>query len=341
MKKIVIDENIPFLRGLLEPWFEVVYADRIDAALVRDAEALLIRTRTRCDENLLTGSSVKFIGTATIGFDHIDTVYCHAHGIQIATAAGCNARAVMQYIASALVHLSRKQGWRPEEKTLGVIGLGHVGSLVAQLGRACGFRVIGCDPPEMRRNPALGYLPLNELLEQADIVSCHVPLNRAGIDKTLEMADRRFFGRMKPGAVFINTSRGEIVEDRALQEAIRNKRLSDVVLDVWNNEPCIDPQLAAMTTFGTLHIAGYTVQGKANGSSLVVRALARKYDLPLTRWYPDGVPVQVTDPLLSWSMLDRSIDHYCDIEQEDALLRGKYACFEKLRNHYKYREEYF
>ena len=341
MKKIVTDENIPFLRGVLEPWFEVVYAGNITAALAHDAEALLIRTRTRCDEKLLAGSAVKFIGTATIGFDHIDTVYCQAHGIEIATAAGCNARAVMQYVGSALVHLSRKQEWKPEEKTLGVIGVGHVGSLVVQLGRACGFNVICCDPPKMRQNPSLGCLSLDDLLTQADIVTCHVPLNKAGIDRTRDMADEAFFTRMKPGSIFINTSRGEIVDDDALQAAIQNGRLSATVLDVWNHEPAIDPELAGMVTFGTVHIAGYSIQGKANGSWMVVRALAKKYGLPLTDWYPEGVPAQITNSPVSWPMLQETIDSYFNIETEDAHLRGHLDQFEQLRNNYKYREEYF
>lgn len=341
MRKIVIDENIPFLQGVLEPWCRVVYAEHIDARLIRDADAILIRTRTKCDEKLLAGSSVRFIGTATIGFDHIDTVYCAAQGIEVATAAGCNARAVMQYLGSALVHLSRKQDWMPEEKTLGVIGVGHVGSLVVQLGRACGFRVVCCDPPEMRRDPSLDYLSLEELLEQADIVTCHVPLNRAGSDKTLGMAGESFFSRMKPGSSFINTSRGEIVRDEALKAAIESKHLSDVVLDVWNREPAIDPELAGMVTFGTTHIAGYSIQGKANGSSMVVRALARKYGLPLTDWYPEGVPKQVAGQPVSWSMLQQTIDGYYDIASDDLRLRGHTECFEALRNDYKYREEYF
>lgn len=341
MKKIVIDRNIPFLEGVLEPWFEVVYADRIDAALARDAVALLIRTRTRCDAALLDGSRVRFIGTATIGFDHIDMDYCRAHGIEVATAAGCNARAVMQYMASALVHLSRERGWQPEEKTLGVVGVGHVGSLVAQMGRDCGFRVVCCDPPQMRRDPALGYISFDELAAQADIISFHVPLNRTGIDRTLNMADAAFFEKIKPGATFINTSRGETVDEKSLKTAIRSGKLSDVVLDVWDREPAIDPELAGMVTYGTPHIAGYSLQGKANGSSMVVRALARKYDLPLKTWYPEGVPPQVTDRPVSWPMLGETIDRYCDIAAEDARLRGHTDRFEELRNHYKYREEYF
>jgi erythronate-4-phosphate dehydrogenase len=339
--KIVIDRNIPFLRGVLEPWFETVYAARIDAAAVRDADALLVRTRTRCDAALLDGSAVRFIGTATIGFDHIDMDYCRGRGIRVATAAGCNARAVMQYLASALVHLARRQGWQPQEKTLGVIGAGHVGSLVAQLGRDCGFNVIGCDPPLMRHDSSPGYLSLSELLMRADIVTCHVPLNRDGIDRTLGLADAAFFDAMRPGGVFINTSRGEVVDETALKTAIRSGKLAAAVLDVWAHEPAIDPELAALVTFGTTHIAGYSVQGKANASSMVVRALAEKYDLPLKEWYPEGVPPQVTNRRLDWPMLQRTIDAYFDIAAEDTRLRTDPAAFETLRNGYVYRQEYF
>jgi erythronate-4-phosphate dehydrogenase len=341
MKKIVIDRHIPFLQGVLEPFFEVVYAESIDAAAVRDADALLIRTRTRCDAALLDGSAVRFIGTATIGVDHIDLDYCRTRGIAVAAAPGCNARAVMQYLASALVHLARRQDWRPEDKTLGVVGVGHVGSLVAQLGRDCGFRVVCCDPPRMRQEPSLDYLPLNRLLARADIVTCHVPLEREGVDRTLGMADTAFFAAMRPAGVFINTSRGEVVDERALKAAIRSGKLSAAVLDVWSGEPAIDPALAAAVTFGTTHIAGYSVQGKARASSMVMQALAETFDLPLRAWYPEGVPPQITDRRVDWPMLGRTIDERFDIAAEDARLRGHTADFEKLRNNYHYREEYF
>jgi erythronate-4-phosphate dehydrogenase len=247
----------------------------------------------------------------------------------------------MQYVASALVHLARRQGWQPGEMTLGVIGVGHVGSLVAQLGRACGFRVVCCDPPLMRHDPSLGYIALNELLVQANIVTLHVPLDRTGPDRTLGLADASFFDAMKPGAWLINTSRGEVVDEQALKAALRSGKLSAAVLDVWAHEPAIDPELAAAVTFGTPHIAGYSVQGKANASSMVVRALAEAFDLPLKLWYPEGVPPQVTDRSVDWPMLQRTIDNYFDIAAEDARLRGNIGHFEALRNDYLYREEYF
>ncbi|MDE5962658.1 MAG: 4-phosphoerythronate dehydrogenase, partial [Alistipes sp.] len=157
--KIVIDRAIPFLHGVLEPWAETVYCsgNAIDSDTVHDADALVVRTRTRCNEQLLDGSQVRFIATATIGFDHIDTAWCTARGIEVATAAGCNARGVLQWVAAALVWLSRRQGWRPADRTLGVVGVGHVGSLVAEYAAAWGFRVLCCDPPREAREH-LGFI---------------------------------------------------------------------------------------------------------------------------------------------------------------------------------------
>ena len=162
--KIVIDKAIPFVRGVFEPWADVVYLSgtAIGPADVRDADALIVRTRTRCDERLLGGSRVRLVATATIGFDHIDTAWCAAHGIEVATAAGCNARGVLQWVAAALVRLARMQGWRPAQRTLGVVGVGHVGSLVAEYAAAWGFRVLCCDPPREAREHC-GFLPLEAI----------------------------------------------------------------------------------------------------------------------------------------------------------------------------------
>ena len=166
--KIIADSAIPFLQGVLEPWAEVRYlpGSEIAPEEVRDADALLIRTRTRCDERLLGGSRVRLIATATIGFDHIDTAWCAAHGIEVTTAAGCNARGVLQWVGAALVHLSRTQGWQPAERTLGIVGVGHVGSLVKAYAEGWGFRVVCCDPPrEEREQVSLDAIGEAEVLD--------------------------------------------------------------------------------------------------------------------------------------------------------------------------------
>ena len=176
--KIVADSAIPFLQGVLEPWAEVRYlpGSRIAAEDVRDADALVIRTRTRCDERLLAGSRVRLIATATIGFDHIDTAWCAAHGIRVATAAGCNARGVLQWAGAVLAHLARTQGWKPAQRTLGIVGVGHVGSLIREYACLWGFRVVCCDPPREEREHC-GFLPLEEVARQADILTFHTPLD--------------------------------------------------------------------------------------------------------------------------------------------------------------------
>ena len=230
--KIVADNAIPFLKGVLEPYARVEYlpGKTIATADVRDADALIVRTRTRCDAALLEGSSVKLIATATIGFDHIDTEYCRRHGIEVATAAGCNARGVLQYVAAALVRLSRVQAWEPTDKTLGIVGVGHVGSLVEAYARTWGFRVVACDPPREEREHG-GFLPLEEVACQADILTFHTPLD----DTTRHMAGAKLFERMKPGSILINTSRGEVVDGQALRESGLQ-----YVLDVWEHEPDLD-----------------------------------------------------------------------------------------------------
>ena len=176
--KIVADNAIPFLKGVLEPYARVEYlpGKTIATADVRDADALIVRTRTRCDAALLEGSSVKLIATATIGFDHIDTAWCAAHGIRVATAAGCNARGVLQWAGAVLAHLARTQGWKPAQRTLGIVGVGHVGSLIREYACLWGFRVVCCDPPREEREHC-GFLPLEEVARQADILTFHTPLD--------------------------------------------------------------------------------------------------------------------------------------------------------------------
>ena len=248
--KIVADSAIPFLQGVLEPWAEVRYlpGSRIAAEDVRDADALIIRTRTRCDGRLLAGSRVRLIATATIGFDHIDTAWCAAHGIRVATAAGCNARGVLQWAGAVLAHLARTQGWKPAQRTLGIVGVGHVGSLIREYAGLWGFRVVCCDPPREEREHC-GFLPLEEVAREADLLTFHTPLDTT----TRHMAGEELLARLKPGAVVMNSSRGEVVDGDAL---LRSGH--PCVLDVWEHEPRLDPQLLDRTLLATPHVAGYS-----------------------------------------------------------------------------------
>ncbi len=314
---IVVDRDIPFIAGVFEPWFKVRYlAGRaIVASEVRDAVALVVRTRTRCDAQLLAGSSVKLVATATIGTDHIDMAYCAAQGIAVVSAPGCNAAAVAQYVMAALRALSLD---RPGA-TLGIVGVGHVGSLVAEAAVRAGLRVLLNDPPREAVEGPAAFTPLPELLAVSDIVTLHIPL----WPENRDFADAAFFAAMKSGASFINASRGEVVDENALLTA--RPRLDRLVLDVWKNEPDINLALLAVADLATPHIAGYSIQGKINGTQAVVQAVGRYFGIdPLSTFRVAGVELP-QEPY--------------DIRRDDAALRRDSSSFESLRSHYAYRND--
>ena len=292
-KKIIIDHKIPFIKGALDQVADVRYlpGNEISQADIRDADALIIRTRTRCTRDLLENSSVKFIATATIGYDHIDTDYCDAAGIAWTNAPGCNSSSVEQYIVSALLHLAVKQRFQLSAKTIGIVGVGNVGSKVERAAKVLGCRVLLNDPPREAAEGKGAFTELPTLLREADIVTMHVPLIGTGAYKTEAMADAKFFGQMKEGAVFINSSRGEVVDEGALKRVIVSGKIADAVLDVFRNEPEIDQELVGMLAIATPHIAGYSTDGKANGTMMSVRAVSRFFGLGLDDWEPAGVPL--------------------------------------------------
>ena len=330
--KVVIDNAIPYIEGVLEPYAEVVYRAGSDfsAEDVRDADALIIRTRTRCSGELLDASSVKLIATATIGFDHIDLDYCREHGIEVVTAAGCNAAGVLQWVAASLALLAKADGWQPQQRTLGIVGVGNVGSLVERYAREWGFRVLRCDPPRKEREGG-DFLPLEEVVKNSDIITFHTPLDAT----TRHLIDERLISLMRPDAVIINASRGEVAKTEALLGA--EQRL---LIDVWEYEPNINHTLLDKAFVSTPHIAGYSAQGKANASMAVVRATAKRFSLPLTEWYPEQVQRVERKPI-SWQEMCYSIVSHCDLAAESARLKANSEDFEALRNNYNYREEYF
>lgn len=330
--KIIADQAIPFLQGVFEPYAEVRYlaGDAFTPETVRDADALIIRTRTRCDAALLEGSRVRCIATATIGYDHIDTAWCESRGIRVATAAGCNARGVLQWVAAALAWLSRTQGWRPEEHTIGIVGVGHVGSLVEAYARNWGFRVLCCDPPREERERC-GFLPLEQVAAEADIITFHTPLDAS----TRGLCGERLLARLGSGATVLNSSRGEVVDGAAL---LRSGR--PFALDVWEHEPQPDPQLLDRALLATPHIAGYSLQGKANATVMAVAAVAACFGMPLTGWRPAGVAPSQPRPI-GWRELCATIGDAFDIEAESRRLKSHPADFERIRNRYAFRQEYF
>ena len=330
--KILIDKAIPFIKGILEPFAEVQYLDgnAFSHKEVATADALIIRTRTRCDSSLLEGSKVQFIATATIGFDHIDLDYCRAHNIAVSTSAGCNARGVLQWVSAALAMLAKQEAFTPQNRTLGIVGVGNVGRLVKEYAEAWGFRTICSDPPREEREH-LGFVSLEEVLRTADIVTLHTPLDST----THHLINCENIALLRSGATLINASRGECVAT----EATGRNDLT-YITDVWENEPNIDSEYLAKSLVATPHIAGYTAQGKANATALAVQALARHFDLPLKDWRPRQVQ-SIAPKLVSWAELCSTIFDHCDLRAESKTLQNSPHLFEQLRNNYRYREEYF
>ena len=347
--KIVCDNKIPFIRGVFEPWAEVVYLPGAETtpAVVRDADAVVTRTRTRCDAALLAGSSVRVVASATIGYDHIDTAWCEAHGILWRNAPGCNSSSVKQYIAAVLCTLARRHGLRLDALTLGVVGVGNVGSKVAEAAALLGLRVLLCDPPRARAEGAEGFVDLDTLVAQSDIVTLHVPLSREGEDATWHLFDEARLAAMRPDQFLINSSRGPVVDGAALRAALQAKALRGAVLDVWEGEPEPDRALMALLDIATPHIAGYSADGKANGTRMSVRTVAAVLGLPLADWRPADIPApaQPLDFVVDASgksrqeVLSEAILHTYDILADDRALRAHPERFEQLRGDYPVRRE--
>ena len=347
--KIVCDNKIPFLRGVFEPYAEVVYLPGAETTpgVVRDADAVVTRTRTQCDAALLAGSSVRVVASATIGYDHIDTAWCEAHGILWRNAPGCNSSSVKQYIAAVLCTLARRHGLRLDALTLGVVGVGNVGSKVAEAAALLGMRVLLCDPPRARAEGAEGFVDLDTLVAQSDIVTLHVPLLREGEDATWHLFDESRLAAMRPDQFLINSSRGPVVDGAALRAALQAKALRGAVLDVWEGEPEPDRALMALLDIATPHIAGYSADGKANGTRMSVRTVAAVLGLPLADWRPADIPAPAQPLEFSLDasgksrqeVLSEAILHTYDILADDRALRAHPERFEQLRGDYPVRRE--
>ncbi len=342
--KIVIDHAIPFINGVFEPYVdEVIYKEgsEISHDDLLDADALVIRTRTRCNEELLDGTSVKLIATATIGTDHIDLPYCRAHDIFVQNAPGCNAGGVMNYVFSALYGAASRKSIPLTGATMGIVGVGQVGSRVELMAKYLGYKVLLCDPPRAEEEGSAQFCKLEELLENSDIVTLHVPLT----DSTRYMADDAFFARMKFGAFFINTSRGEVVDEQALMRAI--PKLGPVIIDTWDHEPDVNPELLKMVDIATPHIAGYSYQGKQRGTAVAVRSVARYFGIrELFEFFP---PTDVKEleavklDLIGMTQGQRTsvFQYNYPIFTDDFMFRVNPDGFERLRANYSYRREFY
>lgn len=348
MIRIVADDKIPFLKGALEGVARVDYlpGGAISSGNLQAVDGLITRTRTRCDRNLLEGTKVRFIASATIGYDHIDTDYCDASGIRWTNAPGCNSTSVQQYLVSALLYLANLRNIDLTALTLGVIGVGNVGSKVSGAAEALGMKVLLNDPPRQRKEKGDAFVELDNILSRSDIITLHVPLNRGGRDNTYHLVDRRFIQRMKKDVILINTSRGAVVDEASLLEGVRSGKLSDVVLDVFEGEPDINTDLLGALTLVTPHIAGYSLDGKANGTIMSVRAMSRFFDLGLDNWAPANIPLPPETLLhadasesnrneMLWDLFQQTYD----VTRDDRRLRENPAAFEQFRGDYPLRRE--
>lgn len=371
--KIICSTNIPYAEEAFRPLGDltILAPKEITADRVRDADVLVIRSTLRANRALLEGSRVRFVGTATIGTDHLDLAYLDQAGITWCAAPGCNANSVSEYVVAALLCLGQRHGFTLLGKTIGVVGIGNVGQFVVQKAQALGLRVLQNDPPRhaAENNPV--FLPLEQVLAEADILTLHVPLTKTGPYPTWHLADRRFFERLKPGVIWLNAARGAAMDSDAFLAANSlaansltaraTGKVACAVLDTWEGEPVFRTDVLAKADIATPHIAGHSFEGKVMGTVMVYHAVCRFLGLEPT-WTPEGrLPPegQLPPPLVPEIRLDpaglseeaalwRIVRPVYDIEADDRRLRAGAVAdpktrgehFEQLRKNYPIRREF-
>ncbi len=355
--KIIGDENIPFVKEAFKGLGNVITLSgrKITNEIVKDAEILLVRSITPVNEKLLADSRIKFVATATIGMDHLDIEYLKSRPIGFSNASGSNANSVAEYIITALLHHACQHQISLRGKSLGIVGIGNIGSKMVKYAQALGMTVIQNDPPLARQTGTFHFRPLDELMD-CDFITLHVPLTTEGIDRTYHLFDSKRLVKMKHGSVLLNSSRGPVVETNAAKMALRKNHLKAMILDVWENEPQIDVDLLRLVEIGTPHIAGYSYDGKINGTRMIYEAtcqfFAKKSDWDSAEALPAPIPdkIQVAATIRpDEQILYQVIKPIYDIELDDSNLRGLYqiteseqgAFFDNLRKSYRNRREFY
>lgn len=348
--KILVDENMPYARELFSRLGEVkpVPGRPIPEDELADAQALMVRSVTKVNASLLSGTGVKFVGTATAGTDHVDQQWLGEAGIGFSAAPGCNAIAVVEYVFSALLMLAERDGFTLKDRTVGIVGVGNVGSRLQARLEAWGVRTLLCDPPRADRGDAGDFRPLEELVREADILTFHTPLFKEGPYKTLHLADEALISALKPGAILINACRGRVVDNAALLARLEAGQDLSVVLDVWEPEPDLNVELLKRVDIGTPHIAGYTLEGKARGTTQVFEAFSafighrQQVALDTLLPAPEFGRLTLHGPL-DQPTLKRVAHLVYDVRRDDAPLRkvaGIPGEFDKLRKNYLERREW-
>lgn len=289
--KIIADQNIPFVKECFSSIGEVtlVSGREMTADLVKDADVLLVRSITKVNAELLEGSNIKFVATATIGVEHVDQDYLAGKGIGFASAPGSNAMSVADYITAALLVLGKKYEFALEGKSIGIVGVGNVGSRVETKCRALGMEVVLNDPPLARQTGDAKYRPLEEVYH-CDFVTMHTPLTKDGPDPTFHLAGESFFESLKNGVFFLNSSRGKVQDEAVLKNVMQSGKLGGVVLDVWETEPNVDPWLLQNVDLSTPHIAGYSYDGKVAGMIMIYNAACVHFGLAPKHTAADFLP---------------------------------------------------
>jgi erythronate-4-phosphate dehydrogenase len=351
---IVADENIPLLDAFFQGFGEIrrVPGRSIDRATVEQADVLLVRSVTNVNRALLEGSKVRFVGTCTIGTDHLDLDYFNRAGIQWSSAPGCNARGVVDYVLGSLQTLAEIEGADLNQRTYGVVGAGEVGGRLVKVLKGLGWNVLVCDPPRQIAEDG-DYVSLEQIIEQCDVISLHTPLTKSGNGSTWHLLDRDRLNRLKPGAWLINASRGPVVDNAALRDVLLEREDLQAVLDVWEGEPEVDVDLADLCVLATPHIAGYSLDGKQRGTAQIYQAfcahLGQEPAIELSDLLPPPWLAEVhlnasTDPAWALATLCRSV---YDPRRDDADFRRSLVgtvdeqrkAFDLLRKHYPERRE--
>jgi len=348
--KILVDENMPYARELFSRTGDVVAVPGrpVPQTELDDADGLMVRSVTKVNAELLNGKPVKFVGTATAGTDHIDEVFLQQQGIAFSAAPGCNAIAVVEYVFSALLLLAERDGFALKDRTVGIVGVGNVGGRLQARLAALGIRTLLCDPPRADQGDEGDFLPLSQLVAEADILTFHTPLFKQGAYKTLHLADEALLRALKPNAILINACRGPVVDNQALLKVLETRRDLSVVLDVWEPEPELSLPLLEKVDIATAHIAGYTLEGKARGTTQVFEAwtqfLGNPQQVALETLLPAPEFGQITlRGELDQPTLKRLVHLVYDVRRDDAPLRKVAAVpgeFDRLRKNYLERREW-
>lgn len=352
--KIVIDENITYGKEAFENLGEVTMLPgrTITKASLLDKDALFVRSVTNVNKNLLQNTNIKFVGTATIGRDHIDEKYLSENDIGFCYAPGCNSYAVTEYVFSAITHIAAKHNIDIESKSIGIIGYGNIGTKVAVVAEAIGMKVVINDPPLQRESNSATFSSLEEALN-CDIVTFHTPLNLGGIDKTYHLLNENNISIIKDNAILINASRGPVIDNNMLKAQLKKEKKILAVLDVWENEPDYDLELMKLIEIGTQHIAGYSFEGKVNGTTMIYDQfcsfmnLKSSWKLELPQVHDNIINLQKNETKLDTliSVFNKSYQ----IKQDDLLMRKatrfsrekkiNHFYFDSLRKNYRFRRE--